>query len=184
MTDTPEATPRTVVLAAGCFWCLDSLARRLLGVEHVRSIYTGGPAETAHYHAVCSGMTSHAEAVEITYDPAQLPTEVLLEVFFSSHDPTSLNRQGHDIGPQYRSAMFYSSEEEKAEYQEAITRFQDHYDHPIVTTLEPLGPVYEAEPEHQDFHSRRPEVGYCQFIIDPKVATLRRHWGRWMRPIG
>ncbi|GGE72761.1 peptide-methionine (S)-S-oxide reductase MsrA [Nesterenkonia cremea] len=184
MTDTAEATTRTVVLAAGCFWCLDSLARRLQGVEQVRSLYTGGTAETANYSAVCTGMTAHAEAVEITYDPTQLPTEVLLEVFFTSHDPTSLNRQGHDVGPQYRSAMFYSTDQEKAEWQEAITRFQQHYDRPIVTTLEPLEAAYEAEPEHQNFHARRPEVGYCQFIIDPKVARLRRHWGRWMRPIG
>lgn len=174
-------TERTVVLAAGCFWCLDSVARRMIGVNRVSSVYTGGPAETAHYQAVCSGMTDHAEAVEITFDPDQLPVEVLYDVFFSVHDPTSLNRQGHDVGPQYRSAMFYRDDAEAAEFQAAIQAAQEHYSQPIVTTLEPLDGVYEAEAEHQNFHARRPEVGYCQFIIDPKVNLLRRHWSQWMR---
>ncbi|WP_300344749.1 peptide-methionine (S)-S-oxide reductase MsrA [Nesterenkonia sp.] len=173
---------RTVVLAAGCFWCLDSVARRLRGVQAVRSVYTGGSAETAHYEAVCSGGTDHAEAVEIRFDPDQLPAQVLYEVFFSVHDPTSLNRQGCDVGPQYRSAMFYRDQEEREEFAAAIAAAQQHFDRPIVTTLEPLGEVYEAEAEHQNFHQRRPDVGYCHFIIEPKVALLRKHWSHWMRP--
>ncbi|TLP73165.1 peptide-methionine (S)-S-oxide reductase MsrA [Nesterenkonia sphaerica] len=173
-------TDRTVVLAAGCFWCLDSIARKLIGVSRVRSVYTGGTGP-AHYHAVCSGTTGHAEAVEITFDPGELPAEVLYEIFFSTHDPTSLNRQGYDVGTQYRSAMFYTSAAEKAEFQQAIDAAQRHFTAPIVTALEPLGQVYEAEPEHQDFHSRQPGVGYCQFIIDPKVAKLRAGWSQWLR---
>ncbi len=174
-------TERTVVLGAGCFWCLDSIARRLRGVSRVRSVYTGGTGE-AHYRAVCSGTTGHAEAVEITFDPDELPAKVLYEIFFSTHDPTSLNRQGHDVGTQYRSAMFYSSEAQKREFQAAIDAAQPHFSAPIVTSLEPLGQVFEAEPEHQDFHTRRPEVGYCQFVIDPKIAALRAGWAEWMSP--
>lgn len=172
---------RTVVLGAGCFWCLDSLARRLKGVRRVRSVYTGGSPESAHYHAVCTGLTGHAEAVEITFNPDEIPIGVLYDVFFSSHDPTSLNRQGHDIGPQYRSVMFYSNDAEHREHSDAVRGAQEAYDQPIVTTLEPLGDVYEAEPEHQDFHTRRPEVGYCRFVIDPKVAQLRRRYAPWLR---
>lgn len=176
---------RTLVLGAGCFWCLDSLARRLRGVVRVRSVYTGGTGP-ATYEAVCTGTTGHAEAVEVTFDPAELPVDVLYDVFFSAHDPTSWNRQGHDVGPQYRSAMFYADDAEQAEMQAAIERAQQSYDAPIVTTLEPLGAVYEAEPVHQDFHSRRPDVGYCRVIIDPKVAALRRNYAPWLteQPVG
>ncbi|WP_150462552.1 peptide-methionine (S)-S-oxide reductase MsrA [Nesterenkonia ebinurensis] len=170
---------RTVVLAAGCFWCLDSIARKLRGVSGVRSVYTGGTGP-ANYMAVCSGTTGHAEAVEITFTPDELPTAVLYEIFFSTHDPTSLNRQGHDVGTHYRSAMFYTSEAEKQEFQEAIDAAQPLFSKPIVTALEPLGEVFEAEPEHQDFHSRRPEVGYCHFVIDPKIAKLRAGWSQWL----
>lgn len=171
---------RTLVMGAGCFWCLDSLARRLHGVTDVRSVYTGGTGP-AVYEAVCSGTTGHAEAVEITYDPEQLPTDVLFDVFFSSHDPTSLNRQGYDVGTQYRSVLFYSDDRERSEFAERIARAQAAYDRPLMTALEPLGPLFEAEPEHQDFHSRRPEVGYCRVIIDPKVARLRKRYAAWLR---
>jgi len=176
-----ENSQKTVVLAAGCFWCLDSVARRLKGVQHVRSVYTGGNGP-AIYEAVASGGTGHAEAVEITYDSSILPDSVLYNVFFSSHDPTTLNRQGYDVGTQYRSAMFYASEDQHEEFAAAIQRAQDSYNDPIVTTLEPLGTVHEAEEVHQDFHSRRPEVGYCQVIIDPKVAKLRRDYASWLKP--
>lgn len=176
-----EPTERTVVLAAGCFWCLDSVARRLIGVSRVRSVYTGGTGP-AQYEAVCSGTTGHAEAVEITFDPTALPAEVLYQIFFTVHDPTSLNRQGHDVGTQYRSAMFYRTDSERAEFAQAIDAAQQHFSAPIVTALEPLGAVFEAETVHQDFHRRQPEVGYCQFIIDPKIAALRKQWSQWLQP--
>lgn len=176
-----RAPSRTVVLAAGCFWCLDSVARRVKGVTSVRSVYTGGSAASAHYLEVASGRTEHAEAVEITFDPDVLPTSVLFEIFFSVHDPTSLNRQGYDVGPQYRSAMFYSAPEEEAEFRAAIEEAQSFFSRDIVTTLEPLGAVYEAESEHQNFHQRQPDVGYCQVIIDPKVRLLRSRWPSWLR---
>lgn len=171
---------RTVVLGAGCFWCLDSAARRLIGVHAVRSVYTGGTGEPS-YEAVCNGNTGHAEAVEITYNPSVLPTDVLMQVFFTSHDPTSLNRQGYDVGTQYRSALFYRDEHEQQEFQAAITATQPYFSAPIVTTLEPLGEVFAAEEEHQDFHQRRPWAGYCQVIIDPKIAALRRDFAPWLR---
>lgn len=170
---------RTVVLGSGCFWCLDSLVRGLKGVHRVRSVYTGGTGP-ATYEAVCTGTTGHAEAVEITFDETVLPAEVLYEVFFSTHDPTSLNRQGGDVGPQYRSVMFYADEAEKAEFQAAIDAAQQSFEKPIVTTLEPRAELHEAEPEHQDFYARRPEVGYCQFVITPKIAHLRRRWPQWL----
>ncbi len=172
---------RTLVMGAGCFWCLDSLARRLRGVTNVRSVYTGGSGP-AVYEAVCTGTTGHAEAVEITYDPQMLPTDVLFDVFLSSHDPTSVNRQGYDVGTQYRSALFYTDEQEREEFAARLQSAQAHYEQPLATTLEPLGEVYEAEPEHQDFHARRPEIGYCRVIIDPKVAALRRGYAPWLRP--
>lgn len=173
-------TERTVVLAAGCFWCLDSIARKLTGVTGVRSVYTGGTGP-AIYDAVCAGTTGHAEAVEIRFDPEVLPTQVLFDIFFSTHDPTSLNRQGHDVGTQYRSAMFFGSEAERQEFQAAIDAAQHRFDKPVVTTLEPLGTVHEAEAVHQDFHTQRPGVGYCHFVIDPKIAQLRAHWSQWVR---
>lgn len=169
------------MLAAGCFWCLDSVARRLTGVSRVRSVYTGGTGP-ANYEAVSAGTTGHAEAVEITFNPELLPAEVLYEIFFTTHDPTTLNRQGYDVGTQYRSAMFYATEAEKAEFAGAIDAAQPNFRAPIVTALEPLGEVFEAEAVHQDFHRLRPEVGYCQFIIDPKIAKLREHWSQWLRP--
>ncbi|WP_258933159.1 peptide-methionine (S)-S-oxide reductase MsrA [Nesterenkonia pannonica] len=169
---------RTVVLGSGCFWCLDSLARRLRGVHRVRSVYTGGTGPAA-YEAVSAGWTGHAEAVEITFDPEALPPEVLYEVFFSTHDPTSLNRQ-EGRRPQYRSVMFYTDEAERQEFEHAARSAQSSYTQPIVTSLEPLGTVYEAEPEHQDFYTRRPALGYCQFVIDPKIAHLRRRWPQWL----
>ncbi|GAB3189514.1 peptide-methionine (S)-S-oxide reductase MsrA [Nesterenkonia suensis] len=171
---------RTVVLAAGCFWCLDSLARRLRGVRTVRSVYTGGTGP-ADYESVCSGTTGHAEAVEITFDQQTLPPEILFDVFFSAHDPTQLNRQGHDVGTQYRSAMFYADAVELDEFRAAIERAQAAYPRPIVTALEPLGPIVEAEPVHQNFHARRPDAGYCRVIIDPKVARLRQRYAGWLR---
>lgn len=181
--DHGDVLRRTVVMGAGCFWCLDSLARRLRGVTRVRSVYTGGTGP-AVYEAVCAGSTGHAEAVEITYDPEELPTEVLFDVFLTSHDPTSLNRQGYDVGTQYRSALFYSDEAERTEFADRLAAAQRHYDAPLTTTLEPLVEVFEAEPEHQDFHARRPEIGYCRVIIDPKVAALRQRYAAWLRDPG
>ena len=143
--DGPEPDVRELWLAGGCFWCLDAVYRRVRGVQDVLSGYTGGHLEEPHYEAVCTGTTGHAEAVRVRYDASVVPTDVLLQMFFTAHDPTSLNRQGHDVGTQYRSAMFYRDEAEKERFASAIAEAQRLYRRPIVTTLEPAGAWYDAE---------------------------------------
>ncbi|GAA1998750.1 peptide-methionine (S)-S-oxide reductase MsrA [Brevibacterium samyangense] len=171
---------QTFTLAAGCFWCMDAVYRRTKGVTAVESGYTGGHVENPSYYAVCSGTTGHAEAVRVTFDEDVVPPEVILGMFFTGHDPTSLNRQGNDVGTQYRSAMFYRDEEEKEYFAAAIEQAQEIFPRPIVTTLEPASTWYPAEPEHQDFYTRNPGNGYCSFIIDPKVARARSSYAEWM----
>lgn len=171
---------RTLTLAAGCFWCLDAVYRQTRGVQAVVSGYIGGQTDNPDYRSVCSGTTGHAEAVRVTFDESIVPESVILGEFFTGHDPTSLNRQGNDVGTQYRSAMFYESEEQREEFQQAIDEFQRVYDRPIVTTLEPMTTFYPAEDFHQDFYQQNPFNGYCTFIIDPKVAKARKQWADWL----
>lgn len=171
---------RTLTLAAGCFWCLDAVYRQTRGVQAVVSGYIGGRTDNPDYRSVCSGTTGHAEAVRVTFDESIVPESVILGEFFTGHDPTSLNRQGNDVGTQYRSAMFYESEEQREEFQQAIDEFQRVYDRPIVTTLEPMTTFYPAEDFHQDFYQQNPFNGYCTFIIDPKVAKARKQWADWL----
>lgn len=171
---------RTLTLAAGCFWCLDAVYRQTRGVQAVVSGYIGGRTDNPDYRSVCSGTTGHAEAVRVTFDESIVPESVILGEFFTGHDPTSLNRQGNDVGTQYRSAMFYESEEQRQEFQQAIDEFQGVYDRAIVTTLEPMTTFYPAEDFHQDFYQQNPFNGYCTFIIDPKVAKARKQWADWL----
>lgn len=171
---------QTLTLAAGCFWCLDAVYRRTRGVTDVISGYTGGEVENPDYYSVCAGITGHAEALQVTFDEAIVPAEVILGQFFTGHDPTSLNRQGNDVGTQYRSAMFYRDEDERARFAAAIEHAQELFDQPIVTTLEPLGTFYPAEEVHQDFYTRNPFNGYCTYIIDPKLARARAGFAEWM----
>ena len=170
----------TFVLAGGCFWCLDAVYRITRGVSSVVSGYTGGAVPDPSYYAVCSGTTGHAEAVAVTFDPSVIPAEVVLDLFFTGHDPTTLNRQGYDVGTQYRSAMFWADDDQRALFERAIERTQPHWDRPIVTTLEPLGPFWEAEPEHQDFYATQPWSGYCRVIINPKLAKVRQRYSAWL----
>ena len=172
---------KTLTLAAGCFWCLDAVYRVTRGVHEVVSGYIGGSVPNPDYYQVCNGTTGHAEAVQVTFDETVVPQEVILGEFFTSHDPTSLNRQGNDVGTQYRSAMFYEDEEQKAQFEAAIATWQEYYDRPIVTTLEPLSTFYPAEAVHQDFYERNPGNGYCTFIIDPKIAKARKQWAEWIQ---
>ncbi|MCM3689319.1 peptide-methionine (S)-S-oxide reductase MsrA [Kocuria rosea] len=176
----PVPSSVTFVLAGGCFWCLDAVYRVTRGVSSVVSGYTGGALEHPSYRAVCSGRTGHAEAVAVTFDPDVVPEDVILDLFFTGHDPTSLNRQGHDVGTQYRSAMFWADEAQRALFQDAIARAQPSWDRPIVTTLEPLGAFWEAEPEHQDFYAKQPWSGYCQVVINPKLAKVRQRYSAWL----
>jgi peptide-methionine (S)-S-oxide reductase len=162
-------------LAGGCFWCLEAVFLRLQGVHHVESGYAGGHVDNPTYRAVCSGATGHAEVVQVEYDPAQISFRELLEVFFSIHDPTTLNRQGADVGTQYRSAIFYHDDGQKQEAERTIEDLeaQKIFDNPIVTEVAPLTKFYPAEDYHREYYDRNPEQGYCQAVISPKVAKLR-----------
>ncbi|KLU08687.1 peptide-methionine (S)-S-oxide reductase [Kocuria sp. CNJ-770] len=170
----------TFVLAGGCFWCLDAVYRITRGVTSVVSGYTGGATDRPGYYEVCAGSTGHAEAVAVTFDPSVVPADVILDLFFTGHDPTTLNRQGYDVGTQYRSAMFWADDAQRELFAAAIERTQPLWDRPIVTTLEPLGTFWEAEPEHQDFYAEQPWNGYCQVIINPKLAKVRQRYSAWL----
>lgn len=178
----PDDRPasETFVLAGGCFWCLDAVYRITRGVTSVVSGYTGGATDRPSYGEVCSGTTGHAEAVAVTFDPSVVPADVVLDLFFTGHDPTTLNRQGYDVGTQYRSAMFWADDAQKELFERSIQRAQPLWDQPIVTTLEPLGDFWAAEPEHQDFYANQPWNGYCQVIINPKLAKVRQRYSAWL----
>lgn len=169
----------TYVLAGGCFWCLDAVFRRLKGVTLSVCGYAGGTAATANYYAVATGSTRHAEAVKITFDEGRIPAQTILDIFFLIHDPTTKDRQGADIGPQYRSVMFYADEGQKREFEQAIERAALLWDDPIVTEIIPLDAFYEAEPEHQGYFDTNPEQAYCSVVIAPKVIKARQAYGQW-----
>ena len=171
---------RTFVLAGGCFWCLDAVYRTLKGVQDVVSGYTGGETPNPSYEAVCTGRTGHAEAVKVVFDETVIPESVILDVFFTLHDPRQLNRQGNDIGTQYRSAMFYADDAEKAEFEAAVERAAEYWDGGIVTTIEPLGAWYDAEEYHQDFFAKNPTQGYCLAVALPKVNKVRKSYAEYV----
>ncbi|WP_104087892.1 peptide-methionine (S)-S-oxide reductase MsrA [Arthrobacter sp. GMC3] len=171
---------KTFVLGGGCFWCLDAVYQMTKGVHSVVSGYTGGAVANPSYDQICSGTTGHAEVVSVTFDETVIPADVILDMFFVQHDPTTLNRQGYDTGTQYRSSMFYTTAEEEKAFRAAIDRNQPLWRDPIVTEVAPLGVLYEAEYYHQDFYAQRPEVGYCQVIINPKIAKVRKHYAQWL----
>lgn len=169
----------TYVLAGGCFWCLDAVFRRLKGVESSLCGYAGGSPQDASYYKVANGTTAHAESVQVTFDETVIPSETLLAIFFLIHDPTSLNKQGADEGPQYASKMFYATDEQKAAFETARTRAQAYYDKPIVTIIEKLEAFYMAEPEHQDYFDNNPQNPYCPVVISPKIAKARKEYSTW-----
>lgn len=164
---------QSAILAGGCFWCLEAAFDELVGVEHVASGYAGGHAQHPTYKQVCTGTTGHAEVVKIDYDPAQISYDDLLKVFFTIHDPTTLNRQGEDIGTQYRSAIFYSTDAERSAAEAAIAEFTPVWGK-IVTELVRLEQFWPAEAEHEDYFARNPFSGYCQSVIAPKIAKMRK----------
>lgn len=171
----------TCVIAGGCFWCIDAVLRRLKGVEASVCGYAGGLESDASYYRVATGTTGHAEAVRITFDESVIPSETLLDIFFLIHDPTTRDRQGADVGRQYRSALFYANETQKREFEAAIERAASTWDDPIVTEVTELEKFYEAEPEHQDYFSHNPETGYCSIVIAPKITKARRNYQTWFR---
>ncbi len=167
----------TATLAAGCFWCVEAVFQQLKGVESAVSGYMGGHMKNPDYKAVCSGNTGHAEVLQIKYDPDLLSFENLLEVFFKTHDPTQLNRQGNDVGTQYRSAIFYHTLEEKLIAEKIIKELDESgaYDSPIVTTLEPAQEFYVAEDYHQNYFNENGDKNpYCTFVVRPKVEKFRK----------
>lgn len=161
-------------LASGCFWCTEGIFQRIKGVTKVTSGYSGGIIDNPTYEQVSSGNTGHAEAVQIEFDPTEIAYETILEIFFKTHDPTTLNRQGNDIGTQYRSAIFYHNEDQKQIAQEVIrTLDETHYfPNPIVTEVTKYTNFYTAENYHQNFYNSNPTYPYCQIIIDPKIKKL------------
>lgn len=166
----------TATLGGGCFWCLDAVFRQLRGVESVVSGYSGGPQPNPSYEAVCTGRTGHAEVVRVVFDPAVLSYRELLQVFFAIHDPTTLNRQGADVGTQYRSVIYHHSPEQQAAAEETIAALAGEYDAPIVTELEAAPAFFPAEDYHQDYYALHPRQGYCQAVIAPKIAKFRRYF--------
>lgn len=170
----------TFVLAGGCFWCLDAVYRTLKGVTDVVSGYTGGSTVHPSYEAVCTGSTGHAEAVAVTFDPEVIPDDVILDVFFSLHDPRQLNRQGADVGTQYRSAMFFENEEQKAIFEAAKERADGYWEGGVVTEISPLGTYYRAEEYHQDFFAKNPGQGYCMAVALPKVNKIRKSYAEYV----
>jgi peptide-methionine (S)-S-oxide reductase len=165
-------------LGGGCFWCLDAAYRRLDGVLSVVSGYAGGQLPDPDYRQVCSGTTGHAEVVQLTVDPAIIDYGTLLRVFFSLHDPTTLNRQGVDVGTQYRSVIYYHSDAQREEAERSIAQLTEAkvWANPIVTELAPLPDFYPAEDYHQDYFHRNPYQGYCQLVIAPKLAKVRERY--------
>ena len=170
-------------VAGGCFWCIEAVFVRVDDVESATPGYTGGTTADPTYEEVCTGRTGHAEAVQIEFDPARISYREILEIFFSIHDPTTLNRQGADIGTQYRSAVFYHNEEQKAVAEALISELTEGriWPGPIVTQVVPLDTFYPAEDYHHDYFSRNPNQGYCRAVISPKVAEFRRRWAGRLR---
>ena len=170
----------TFVLAGGCFWCLDAAYRALRGVSSVVSGYVGGAVENPSYEQVCTGRTGHAEAVAVTFDPDVISDDVILDAFFTMHDPRQLNRQGNDVGTQYRSAMFPADDEQRELFEAARDRAAQWWDGGIVTTIEPLGTFYPAEEYHQDFFAKNPTQGYCLAVAVPKVNKVRARFAEYV----
>lgn len=162
-------------LGGGCFWCTEAVFQEVKGIEKVVSGYTGGNAPgKPTYREICSGLTGHAEVVQITFDSNVLSFEDILIIFMTTHDPTTLNRQGADRGTQYRSVIYYHNETQKEIAQNVLTEMANVYDRPIVTELSPLGIFYNAEDYHQDYYKNNPDQGYCQVVITPKLAKLKK----------
>lgn len=171
----------TIILGGGCFWCTESVFQRLRGVIEVQSGYCGGHLENPSYEHVCSGQTGHVEVIRITFNPQEITLRQLYEVFFSTHDPTTLNRQGADIGTQYASVIFYTSAAQKSVAEEVIAEFADNFSAPIVTQLKPATTFWEAEDVHNNYYDRNPNQRYCQLVIAPKVKHLKSNFTAWLR---
>ncbi|MEO7106369.1 MAG: peptide-methionine (S)-S-oxide reductase MsrA [Rhodoferax sp.] len=181
---TSPDTLQTITLGGGCFWCTEAVYVQVKGVVDVESGYSNGQASNPSYEDVCTGSTGHTEVVKLVYDPAQISTREVLEIFFTIHDPTTLNRQGNDTGTQYRSGVYFSNSEQQAMALEVIAemRASGIYTHPIVTEVVPVNNYWPAEAYHQDFFERNPDQGYCMAVAAPKVAKFRKTFVRLQKP--
>ena len=170
-------------LGAGCFWCVEAVFQDVKGVHHVESGYTGGHVDNPTYKQICTGTTGHAEVAQITFDPNIISFEDILMIFWHTHDPTTLNRQGNDTGTQYRSAIFYHNDQQKeiAEKSKAETDASDLWPNPIVTEITPLDVYYPAEDYHQNYFNENPYQPYCMMVINPKVKKFRASFGEWLK---
>ena len=170
----------TITLGGGCYWCVEAVYERLDGVVDVYSGFSGGSIENPTYEQVCSGRTGHAEVVQIAFDSTLTSVKDILEVFFVVHDPTTLNKQGHDVGTQYRSVIFYHSDEQKAIAKEVIAALEKEkvFNSPIVTAVQPMTVFYEAEDYHQDYYAKNPDQSYCQLVVRPKVEKFEKVFGK------
>ncbi len=164
----------TATLGGGCFWCLEAVYQELKGVQHVESGYAGGHTPHPTYEQVCDGATGHAEVVQVEFDPSVVSYREILEIFFTIHDPTTPNRQGNDVGTQYRSAIYYHSAEQQETARQVIACMANVWDAPIVTELGPVQAYYKAEDYHQNYFRQHPLQGYCAFVVAPKVAKFRK----------
>ncbi|MBP8117319.1 MAG: peptide-methionine (S)-S-oxide reductase MsrA [Nitrospira sp.] len=178
-----RATTEIATLAGGCFWCLEAVYDQVNGVQSVESGYIGGQVDAPTYAQVCGGRTGHAEAVRITFDPGVVTYRDLLNVLFTIHDPTTLNRQGNDVGTQYRSGIFYHSPEQQQIAQEVIAAIDRErlYPNPIVTEVVPATQWFEAEAYHQEYFARNPREGYCTYVVGPKVAKFRQRYAALLK---
>jgi peptide-methionine (S)-S-oxide reductase len=181
--NTNPTTRESATLGGGCFWCLEAVFEQLRGVERVESGYAGGSVPNPTYQQVCNGNTGHAEVVQVTFDPAVVSFREVLYVFFGTHDPPTLNRQGHDIGTQYRSVIFYHTPEQKETAEKRIAELNAAgiWDAPIVTQVEPLSAFYKAEVYHQDYFRNNPAQPYCQAVVAPKVAKFRKQFAHKLK---
>lgn len=167
-----DSNYQVATLAGGCFWCIEAVFKRVDGVHSCVSGYTGGSVPNPSYQQVCTGTTGHAEAVQVTFDPAVISYESILRLFFKAHDPTTLNQQGADIGTQYRSAIFYDGDEQRQAAEAVVKELQGSFARPIVTEIVELPEFYAAEEYHQDYFERNPTAGYCRVVITPKLDKM------------
>lgn len=180
---TERAISEVATLAGGCFWCMEAIFMEIDGVEDVISGYTGGTSIHPTYQEVCSGSTGHAEAVQVIFNPIKISYREILQIFFSVHDPTTLNQQGADVGTQYRSAIFYHNNQQRAIAEELIRELNKAHlwEKSIVTQIAPLDKFYPAEDYHRKYFSRHPEQSYCQVVISPKISKFRKQWTKHLK---
>jgi peptide-methionine (S)-S-oxide reductase len=176
-----QAATEVAILGGGCFWCLEAVYLEVRGVTRVESGYMGGAAVDPTYEQVCGGATGHAEVVRLEFDPQVIAYRDILEIFFTIHDPTTLNRQGNDVGTQYRSVIFFTSVEQEATARQVMAEMAQVWDGPIVTQLLPVDTWYKAEDYHQNYFAQHPLQGYCAFVVAPKVAKFRKTFAERMK---